>query len=441
LSRGGQSIIESFKETIPTFCETVLSNGHRVGDEWVCANLQNDPISNKGSCNVRLTGEKAGCFIDHAEDAKGGPLELWKGIFGVSDNRDARQGMREWVENGRLPYDTGIYDPRASRYVPSGKEEELIPERDERGKIDELEKTYAHEIQVFRNWDDYARMRAGGMDLCNRKLSEEEWEKAKAEYSEKKALYDEYIRFYRSLWHAHRWAKRCAEIEDFRADVAANLAAYRGLSAGVFEWLIGEAYITLVNDPRGMEIAFPVTRETVFKCRPYLLLSEPIRTEELFSPYWAGRLHFCKNDCPVTEYLGMHLRWFRGEFGSAEGGWRYWPKGISSEPLIIGELTSAELVVLAESWDLIAFADVYELYRQEIPWAGIATRGTSNCRKIPADKFREGAVILTLLQNDPANQKWYDGIPLSIVHRLRRIIPPRRSRTLTTGYGSRAPWR
>ena len=78
----GESLIEAFKETVPAFCEAVLSNGHRAGDEWVCAILANDPISNKGSCRVHLSGERAGCFIDFAEDIKGGPLQLWKGSLG-----------------------------------------------------------------------------------------------------------------------------------------------------------------------------------------------------------------------------------------------------------------------------------------------------------------------------------------------------------------------
>jgi hypothetical protein len=57
--------------------------------------------------------ERAGCFIDFADDIKGGPLQLWKGFFGGEDDSGTFKGIRAWIKEGRLPYDVGVYDPRA----------------------------------------------------------------------------------------------------------------------------------------------------------------------------------------------------------------------------------------------------------------------------------------------------------------------------------------
>jgi len=125
-------------------------------------------------------------------------------------------------------------------------------------------------------------------------------------------------------------------------------------------------------------VACPVIRETVFEFK-----RQNKEYHDCFSAYWAKDFRVERTAWKTLEFLGFHLRWFRGEFGSAEGGWMYWPKGITSEPLVIGELASAEIVVLAESqWDLFAFADLYGMHKGATPWAGIATRGASNARKL-----------------------------------------------------------
>jgi hypothetical protein len=421
----GESLIEAFKETVPAFCEAVLSNGHRAGDEWVCANLANDPISNKGSCRVHLSGERAGCFIDFAEDIKGGPLQLWKGIFGVAQDAEVFRGMREWVNRGQLPYEIGVYNPHASVYWSADRSEPLVPERDERGRIDETEKAYAHHIRKFHIWDDLARAYAEGINpYGNRPLTGKEALEAKADYPNRKALHDAYARLLKSLWIAYRWGKISAQTIANREDIAAHLAAYRGLSPEVFSWLIDEGYLGVVrvewNGKESLQVAFPVFRETVFEFKP-----ETNEYHDCFSAYWAKDFRVERTPWKTLEFLGFHLRWFRGEFGSAEGGWMYWPKGTTSEPLVIGELASAEVVVLAESqWDLFAFADLYGMHRGAAPWAGIATRGASNARKLKRLPVPERATVVSLFQNDEANAQWVINVPLGLRRRARKIIPP-----------------
>jgi hypothetical protein len=79
--------ISAFQETLLSFCETLLSNGSRNGSEWVVPDLDNSPRHNgkPGSCCVNL---ETGRFYDHnpeAEPQKGGPVDLWTALFGVTD--------------------------------------------------------------------------------------------------------------------------------------------------------------------------------------------------------------------------------------------------------------------------------------------------------------------------------------------------------------------
>jgi hypothetical protein len=417
-NRGG-SLIEAFKETVPAFCEAVLSNGHRAGDEWVCANLANDPISNKGSCRVHLSGEKAGLFIDRGDEGvQGGPIQLWKGVFGVTEDAEAYRGIKKWVKQGALPFQVGVYDPRASSYRSAEQEETfLVPQ-------DPVERAYARHIRVCILQDDDLRARAEGINLCgNTPVTAKEALEAKANYPERKALYQGHIQLLKSIWMTYRWRKLSAEAIANREDLATYLAAYRGLSREIFLYLIDKGYLAVLlvecGGRESLQIAFPVFREAVFNCTPVT------KHSDVFSLYWAERFDVSNDPCPSLEFLGFHLRWFRGEFGSAEGGWMYWPKGITSEPLLIGELASAEVVVLAESqWDLFAFIDLYGLHKAGTPFAGIATRGASNARKLDRLEVPEGATIVALFQNDEANAKWVNNLSFGLRRRARKIIPP-----------------
>ena len=88
-----------------------------------------------------------------------------------------------------------------------------------------------------------------------------------------------------------------------------------------------------------------------------------------------------------------------------DGSWRYYPHGIKTAPLIIGELLAGDPVHIFESqWDGFAFMD-------ESGERGgiIITRGASNGRLV-ADAIPERAKIYVWPQNDSAGEKWQKNI-------------------------------
>jgi hypothetical protein len=69
--------------------------------------------------------------------------------------------------------------------------------------------------------------------------------------------------------------------------------------------------------------------------------------------------------------VGAHVR-------QDDGSWRYYPQGVKAAPLVIGNLATAKQVHLFESqWDMFAFADRTDLYREKSV-AFVSTRGASN---------------------------------------------------------------
>src|SRR5580704_18489919 len=92
--------LEAFRETLPAFCETMLPGGHRSGYKWICGDLHDGEGT---SCAVWLD---SGGFYDSnpaADHVKGGPLDLWKAMFGVSSFTKVIEGMEAWVKDGTLP--------------------------------------------------------------------------------------------------------------------------------------------------------------------------------------------------------------------------------------------------------------------------------------------------------------------------------------------------
>jgi hypothetical protein len=204
-----------------------------------------------------------------------------------------------------------------------------------------------------------------------------------------------------SAEEAAKWAAVVANNATHLAAFAALLAEYRGLSVGVFEWLIREAYIALSDgpwfsgkyrkefyDPR---IVFPVVR----------------KTEE------------------GVDFYGVHARWSGAE---GRNGWQYVPEHIPALPYVIGDLPTAELVVLGEStWDVIAFIDLYELHTwtaEDGRWAVVATRGAANVRNLPFESISPTAHITLLRQNDKADSQFLKAIPEEIRNRARYVAPP-----------------
>jgi hypothetical protein len=405
-----EDAISDFCETLGDFCAAMLSNGSRNGNEWQVPDLDNSPRHDgkPGSCCVNL---ETGCFYDHnpaAEPQKGGPVQLWTALFGVTDFVEIILGMERWVKDGSLP--DGCSGVRITSKIEVAKDE-IITARDD------YEKELVRKIRAFQNWiedreknpdptkSEHYRYRGF---VGNVPYEEYDW----VTHNKKMLAHDlRLIRRAKSDIYSHRWLKAVEQTEALKEEFVMHLTGYRGLSPDVFRWMIDEGLIVLyvserINATTGdkwesMEIAFPVVQDVQWSDFP---------------------------DRWVPEFLGMHIKW-RADTGRS--GWRYEPKGngCGSVPFIIGELSAADLIVIGEStWDVISFIDLYRLHERGLdrPWAAIDTRGASNAAKIPTDRIKPDATILLLLQNDQneANDRWCAGLPFAIRERGRQIIPP-----------------
>jgi len=88
---------------------------------------------------------------------------------------------------------------------------------------------------------------------------------------------------------------------------------------------------------------------------PWPSLSPKARKKE----FWDLRIAFPvarKTEEGGVDFYGIHARWGSGD---GRGGWVYVPRDIPALPYVIGDLPSAELVVIGEStWDVIAYVDL-----------------------------------------------------------------------------------
>ena len=83
-------------------CRRFLSNGKRVGNNWVCAGIRNPPDPDGDSCSVCLEGPKAGLWCDLgncAEGEEGGDIfdavRIWSGC---PDNIKTADWAREFLQ-------------------------------------------------------------------------------------------------------------------------------------------------------------------------------------------------------------------------------------------------------------------------------------------------------------------------------------------------------
>jgi hypothetical protein len=87
------------------------------------------------------------------------------------------------------------------------------------------------------------------------------------------------------------------------------------------------------------------------------------------------------------------------------GSWRYYPQGVKTRPLVIGELVAGDRVCVFESqWDGLAFMDVGG-ERSGV----IITRGASNGALV-ADLIPPSSTVYVWTQNDAAGEKWQKDI-------------------------------
>jgi hypothetical protein len=379
--------LKGFRETLLAFCETVLPNGHRSDHKWICGDLQDGEGK---SCAVFLD---TGGFNDTnpaADHVKGGPVDLWKAIFGMSSFMTVIKGMEAWVKDGTLP--------DGSKGVQT--EGRIEAEGETITAQDDYERKQVSWIRTFQNWiawteshpNPYVNLPPGRMVYFdNTPVTEIDWPTRNAE---KRKQYERMIEEKLSNIYAHRWEIVAGIAQETREGSARLLSQLRGLSREVFLWLIDNGYIAYT----GSESLFPVFRTTKWAPEP----------EE------------------VIQFLGMHIQYLTA---SGRKAWRYEPKGCVSEPLIIGDLATANLVVIGESsWDIVAFIDLRKLYLRGAnkPWAVIATRGASNAGKVPEVLIKSDATLVLLLQNDAnkANDAWYANLHDIVRARARLIVPP-----------------
>jgi hypothetical protein len=244
-----------------------------------------------------------------------------------------------------------------------------------------------------------------------------------------------------------RWLQAVEFTQDpfIREKFAGELAEMRGLSKEVFCWLIDTGNLACVYERKETPQPAMTTDEGVWEEPPPIVqeffnIAFPVCcdvTPNMEVPDWAGRRYFTPNTTiafapypeeiglpkPTVQFFGMHIPWTDKE---GHKKWRYNPKGCPAAPYIIGDVSTADLVVIAEStWDAVAYLDLRKLYRwTKHTWAVIVTRGAGNATRIPADQIKKGAVVVRLVQNDAANAAWVASLPVVPQADHRLLQPP-----------------
>jgi hypothetical protein len=106
--------------------------------------------------------------------------------------------------------------------------------------------------------------------------------------------------------------------------------------------------------------------------------------------------------------------------------WTYEPPlselGVNLTPLIVGELTTAEFIVIGESqWDVFACLDALGIYRGEKA-AGVATRGATNGHKLSTVKLNGTAIFIP--QNDTPGRQWLEKAKASVTAPYKILVVP-----------------
>jgi hypothetical protein len=443
-----ERIMEEFRGRLLDFCESVIPNGSRRGEEWDCSDIFNGELEegDRGSCSVNL---RTGKFKDQNEGAdvkSGGPYTLFSAITGLKGAK-AYRAMRQWNEDRTLP--DGTKGARSDRKVE-------LEEGSTIEATDEFEKDRVSWIGTFQDWKNHAIENGLGYKPgCGYKLMDGAGKEvdtspaAEAAYiPEQTARNDNRIAWAVTDIYTRRWLQAVEFTQDstIREKFAGELAEMRGLSREVFLWLIDSGNLACLYERKETPQPAMTTDEGVWEepppiVREYFNIAFPVYrdlTVDDWIPEWAGSRDFIdpgnphwkareemkKNGEPVVLFHGMHIPW-TDKHGKKH--WRYDPKGCPSQPWIIGDVSTADLVVIAEStWDAIAYLDLRKLWTwKEYNWAVIATRGSSNAQRLPAALIKQGAMFVRLLQNDAGNAAWVASLPLMPQAEHQEISPPR----------------
>ena len=221
-----------------------------------------------------------------------------------------------------------------------------------------------------------------------------------------------FVQFYENLSPAEA-VKRFLEMSGHHAPHQPEKRSGRAPAASVVATVVPAATF----DWNGCAAAFNQTAgEKLASWRGYSpALVEWLRSRELIG---MSRGQFAFPVQKAGEIIGAHVRRDDGK------GWIYTPKGIGSQPLVIGDPSSARETVLAESqWDLLAFIDLLGVPPDE-RLCFIATRGAENGKW--SSICRTGSLVV-LMQNDETKngknpaEKWLQDVaaaalvPLSVV--------------------------
>jgi hypothetical protein len=375
--------IATFIEALPSIVEERLAAGHRAGDEWIIGDLEGNPGT---SCHVSTA---KGVFHDHnptASPRQGGAIALFAALFGYggSEEGEALKGMVEWARGKPPPASESEkpdpLDELEAKWMESERREEagitLL-------KTDPSFCADLDRAEILRDYERrLAETRAGLVNI--RARQEVKRAQLRAEARERVKI-ERTITQKRERTAAKEagafWAELSAASKSSTDLLSNALASYRGLRRDVFRWMIEAGYLVVDAE---CQIAFPIVKK--------------------------------------EKIVGMHVKWLAED--RSGGGWYCSPPGVKLSPLVIGDLPRADLVAIGEStWDLIAYYDLYGLYKEE-GVAGIATRGAGNARRIPAREISPDAAIQLLLQNDAANAEWLAELPSVIRKRAVPLAPP-----------------
>jgi hypothetical protein len=451
-------IMEEFRGTLLDFCEAVVPNGSCRGNEWDCGDIFNAERAegDRGSCSINLV---SGVFYDQNPEAnpqKGNAYDLFCAITGLKGAK-AYRAIREWNEKRTLP--DGTAGARSDRKVE-------VSEGSVIEATDEFEKERISWIGTLQDWKDdvlkHGSRYKPGSNYTNFNGSVLDGSPAsEAVYiAEHLARYDSHIAWMVSDIFTRRWLQAVEFTQEptIREKFAGELAEMRGLSKEVFFYLIDTGNIACVYERKPLKPKTVKSETTLWiewiendKKDPveegppapeegYLNIAFPVCrdvTPDMEVPEWAGLRYFTPDTKiafskypeeiglpkPTVQFFGMHVPY---KDKSNKSQWCYKPKGCPTQPWIIGDVSTADLVVLAEStWDAIAYIDLRKLWTwTKHTWAVIVTRGASNGQRIPADKIKAGAVVVRLLQNDAGNAKWVASLPAMPQAEHREIAPP-----------------
>lgn len=395
-------ILEDFAETLESFCGQMLPHGHREGNKWICGSLADEEGD---SCAVWLD---SGTFNDTnptAEHVKGSPVDLWKALFGEMHFRDVLRGMEHWMKDGTLP-DGGKGRPTKNtsnqKRSFSERREELLQHIERLNKAIEF-----REGQL--KW-------LGGE--THKQIENRPWVVSAQDVNEflkqHHLLLDKYqvqldVTDWLMLPPAERLSAYTQGVIDRPEDLQ-KLCQWRGITPETFRWLAQNSY-------------FGIGTHFWFEHNPEVL---PVEGERLSLGVWSQTTAIFPIYNEQRKVTSFHHRILPNGAWQPKVPWFCEPAGEKLSPMIIGDVSTADLVVIAEStWDAIAFIDLRKLWTwKEYRWAVIATRGASNAQRLPAALIKEGAVVVRLLQNDAGNAAWVASLPLMTQAEHQEIRPP-----------------